>query len=108
MLLFFSCLQPVQHQVEPSVAEVACTQSCAIQNDVCTQERDCSSQCTTLVQQLSLGDCLAIAEELWSCQQEVSWICSQGLPEQEDPTLCQEEEERYLTCFIPEDTGSNN
>ena len=106
-VFFFSCLQPVQNQVEPSAAEEACVESCLIQAQACGQDRDCSSQCGNIVQQLTTGGCLDLAQEMWSCHQQIAWTCVQ---EQAESTSdqCQEQEDAYLGCFAPEDTGSVN
>ena len=105
--LFLSCLQPVQNTVEPSAAEEACTESCLLQAQACAQERECSAQCSNLVQQLTVGNCLDLAQQLWECQLQVEWSCVQ---EQAQPLSeqCQTQEEAYLGCFVPEDTGSIN
>ena len=76
-LLFFSCLQPVQTSVEPNAAQDACVESCLLQAQACSKERDCSGQCSNLVQQLTTGNCLDIAQEMWNCHQQIEWTCTQ-------------------------------
>ena len=108
MLFLLACLQPVESTSEPSTAQLECEQSCAIQVQACAQERDCAAQCTTLTGQLESGMCLSLAEELWQCHQVQTWTCVDDVAQQENATACASQEEAYLLCFVPEDTGSTN
>ena len=108
MLFLFACLQPVQSTSEPSQAQVECVQSCELQALSCAEERECNTQCTTLVEQLNTGSCLSFAEDLWRCQQEQTWTCIDGTAQQDSSEACSAQEESYLLCFVPEDTGSSN
>ena len=105
ILFFFSCLQGVQTESNQTQLEEACGQVCAQYKSVCTQEQSCDSLCTTISVQIDVRGCDVQAQQLWSCQEEGTWECSEGLPSFVGEA-CSDQEGAYLECMTPEDTGS--
>lgn len=105
ILFFFSCLQGVQTQSNQTQLVEDCTQVCSQYKSVCTQEESCDSLCVTISAQVDSRGCDTQAQELWSCQLEGEWECSEGLPSFVGD-VCSVQEGAYLECMTPEDTGS--
>jgi hypothetical protein len=60
----------------------------------------CKALCKSVVASLD-ADCKEKAVAAWECGSQTNWECSAGgnLPQQVDPTACQEVDEPYAECL---------
>lgn len=105
ILLLFSCLQAVQTTATPNQLDEACADLCSLQESVCGSEQGCETSCTSIRTQIEASGCDSLALDLWQCQKEGEWICPEGRAEFSDDS-CSDQEESFLECISPQDTGS--
>ena len=105
MILLLSCLQPISGEEKVSESYEACVAVCEQKNTVgCDVVQSCDTSCQNLINQIT-EDCKDLSLALWTCQQDLTWSCSETGLAIPDTELCTEEEEEYLICIQPEDTA---
>ena len=105
MILLLSCLETKTIEEKISENVEVCVAVCEQKNAAgCEIQQSCETSCQNVMSQVG-EECAEESLELWTCQQELTWVCSEaGLPVP-NSELCSAEEEAYLFCIEPEDTA---
>ena len=105
MILLLGCLKATTVEKVESESYQACISVCEQKNAAgCESVQNCDSSCQSLIGQIG-EDCEDQALQLWACQEEQVWTCSDaGIPVPESDS-CEQIQEDYLLCVEPEDTA---